>query len=317
MIDPPEVLAVGEACALLLAADDVPLTAADRFVRSVAGAESNVAIALARLGHATAFCGRVGADAAGRWVVETLRAEGVDVRAVRVDPDRPTGLILRDTPPGRPLTVNDHRRDSAGAALGPEDLDPALVAAARVVVVTGITSMLSARTAACVERLLELAADAGTHVVLDPNVRLRLAAVECWARLVRDHLDRIDTLLLGDAEVELLGLGDPAALLRGRLRTVVVKNGARGAVAFTEAGPVRMPARAVPVVDPVGAGDAFDAGWISARLRGLPVEAALREAVTVASLVVATRADLPGLPTARERDLLSGVHGEDGPDVDR
>ena len=94
-----DAVTAGEAMGLLLAESATPLRRADRFVRSVAGSESNVAIGLTRLGHSVAFCGRIGTDAAGGWVRDTLRAEGVDVRALHDDPDRPTGVLLRDSPP--------------------------------------------------------------------------------------------------------------------------------------------------------------------------------------------------------------------------
>jgi 2-dehydro-3-deoxygluconokinase len=125
----------------------------------------------------------------------------------------------------------------------------------------------------------------------------------------------VDTLLIGEDELDLLGAGrDPAALLGGRTRTVVVKRGVAGASVTTAEGTVVGPARPVPVVDPVGAGDAFTAGWISARLRGRPIPEALAEASAVASLVVSTVTDIAGLPSAEERDRISALEGAD---VDR
>jgi 2-dehydro-3-deoxygluconokinase len=310
-----QVVTVGEACALLLAESGTPLRQADRFRRSVAGSESNVAIGLARLGHRVAFCGRVGDDAAGAWVRDTLRAEGVGTRALLTDPARPTGLILRDSPHGRPVSVNYHRRGSAASSLCPQDLDPDLIARSAVVFVSGITGMLSASAARCVDHLLDVAAAAGVHVAFDPNVRLRLAGAQQWRDAFARYRDRIDTLLIGDGELDLLGLGsDPAALLSDRTRTVVVKRGPEGASVTTGETTLHAPARPVPVVDPVGAGDAFDAGWISAWLRDLPIRSALAEAVTVASLVVSAATDITGLPTAAERDRILRAQGAD---VDR
>ncbi|MFI5910090.1 sugar kinase [Dactylosporangium sp. NPDC051541] len=315
-----DVLTAGEAMALLLAEDAVPLGRAERFARSVAGSESNVAIGLARLGHTVAFCGRVGADAAGGWVRDTLRAEGVDVTALHTDPRRPTGLLLRDRPAGgRPVSVAYYRTGSAATALAPADVDEARVATARMVFVSGITAMLSPSAADFTDRLIAAASAAGVPVAFDPNVRLRLAAAEDWRRMYARFAGRMDTLLLSGEELRRLGLApdartDPAGLLSGRTTTVVVTHGAAGATATTAAGTVHAAASPVSALDPVGAGDAFTAGWLSARLRGLPPADALREAAAVAALVVAVPTDIAGLPTPAERDRLLSTGGDD---VDR
>jgi 2-dehydro-3-deoxygluconokinase len=310
-----EVFTAGEAMALLLAEDRQPLRRADRFLRSVAGSESNVAIGLARLGHRVAYCGRVGVDAPGGWVRDALQAESVDTSGLLSDPVRSTGLILRDSPASRPISVSYYRRDSAGAALGPSDVRPEVIARASVVFLSGITVMLSDSSEQFVGRVLDIAAEAGVPVVFDPNVRLRLASRQEWCTRLGRYLDRVDTLLIGNDELTLLDLpDDPARLLTERRTTVVVKRGASGATACTSAGTVHVPGRKVEALDPIGAGDAFCAGWISAFLRKRTVQESLREAAAVASLVVATLTDTAGAPSAVERDWALQ---ENGSDVDR
>jgi 2-dehydro-3-deoxygluconokinase len=162
--------------------------------------------------------------------------------------------------------------------------------------------------------MLNVAADADVPVFFDPNVRLRLADRESW-RAVVSYFDRVDTLLIGHGELGLLGLpDDPAKLLSGRLNTVVVKRGADGATVTTTDDTVHEPAIPAPLIDPVGAGDAFCAGWISAWLRGRSPSESVREANAVASFVVATATDIAGLPTSEERDWA--MRG-DRTDVDR
>ena len=175
--------------------------------------------------------------------------------------------------------------------------------------------MLSAGAARFTDRVLGVAADAGVPVFFDPNVRLRLAGRDNWRSAIGSCLDRVDTLLIGRDELDLLGLpGDPAKLLSARLKTVVVKCGADGATAATADGTVHAPASPAPLVDPVGAGDAFCAGWISAWLRRKPLPDALREANAVAAFVVAAVTDIAGLPTSEERDWAMR---KDRTDVDR
>jgi len=318
MTSTPERLDVwtgGEAMGLLLASGARTLRRADGFVRGVAGSESNVAVGLARLGHRVAFGGRVGADSVGGWVRDTLRAEGVGLDGLITDPALPTGILLRDSPLAGPVSVSYYRSCSAGAAVDADDVPVDTVSGARAVFLSGITPMLSAGAARFTDRVLGVAADAGVPVFFDPNVRLRLAGRDNWRSAIGSCLDRVDTLLIGRDELDLLGLpGDPAKLLSARLKTVVVKCGADGATAATADGTVHAPASPAPLVDPVGAGDAFCAGWISAWLRRKPLPDALREANAVAAFVVAAVTDIAGLPTSEERDWAMR---KDRTDVDR
>lgn len=288
---------LGEVMALFLAESGTALSHADRFDLSYAGAEATVAVGVARLGMPATFLGRVGNDPLGARIVTGLRGEGVDTGGVVVDPDRGTGVLIRDAPPGRPVTVIYHRAGSAGSALAPEDLDHSRIRSAAVLHVTGITPMLSDTAAACVDQAVAIARAAGVPVVFDPNVRRRLGDPQGWRHTV-DRLARgADVVLVGDEDLAALDLGDPVPWFRDRgARIVVVKRGAAGAEEVGDAGLRRVRAHAVPVVDPVGAGDAFAAGWISAWCAGADAAARLQRAVVVAAAVVATRGDVPGLP---------------------
>ena len=104
---------------LLLAPTGVPLPSATRLDVDYAGAEANVAVGLARLGHVAAFQGRLGDDVFGRRIAAALRGEGVRTDGLSFDPDRPTGLLVRDVVQGRPITVCYYRSGSAASALGP------------------------------------------------------------------------------------------------------------------------------------------------------------------------------------------------------
>jgi 2-dehydro-3-deoxygluconokinase len=314
-----EVVTGGEAMILLLAGGDVPLPSARQFEAMIAGAESNVAIALARLGHRVGYFGRVGADVFGQRIRRELRGEGVDVSALVTDPDRPTGLMFRDTVRASPITVHYSRSGSAATALVPDDVPRALVEQARLLHVTGITAALSETAFSATVEAMRIARRAGVRVSLDPNVRLRLADPPRWAELIDTLAREADVVMTGADEAAHFAPGvDPVPWFAERgVTTVVMKHGELGAAEhdLTSEPPrkVSQPARAVPLVDPVGAGDAFDAGWLSGWLRGLDVEGRLREACAVASLVVATRGDSTGLPEAAIRDRVLA----EGSDVER
>src|ERR1700712_5193452 len=129
----PEVVTLGETMQLLLAEYGVALRRAGTFRSSIAGAETNIAVGLSRLGHRTRWLSRVGADASGSAVLTQLRAEGVDVSAVEVDPDGFTGLLLRDCHPTRAIDVQYHRAGSAASALSAGYVRQAGLGGARLV----------------------------------------------------------------------------------------------------------------------------------------------------------------------------------------
>ncbi|WP_419998841.1 sugar kinase [Streptomyces boninensis] len=319
----PEAVTCGEAMLLMLAEPGVPLDRAIAFRRSVAGAESNVAAGLARLGHHARWLGRLGADPAGEAVLRELRADGVDVAYADRDPEAPTGLLLRDSHPARAIDVQYYRAGSAASRLAPEHIRAEALEGARLLHISGITPMLSPSAAEATAKLIELARAGGTTVSFDPNVRRKLAAPEAWAATVGPLLAEADLVLAGEDELELLAGGrdadgTAAELLRGRAHTVVLKRTDHSATALTaEGGTYHQPHFPVPLADPVGAGDAFAAGYLSAWLRGLPAQRALAEAACVAALVVQAATDTDGLPTAAARDRALAAFTGGGDSVHR
>src|SRR5262249_3206151 len=159
-----EFVTPGEAPAVFTADPPTPLTAASRFECTVAGAESNVAVGLARLGHRAVFVGKVGADALGETVMRRLRAENVDVSFVRRHQAKPTGLIIRDSSNVRPCEVAYYRRDSAGAALEPGDVPDEVVAGCKHLHVSGITAVISPSARAAAEHAAAVSRGANGNV---------------------------------------------------------------------------------------------------------------------------------------------------------
>jgi 2-dehydro-3-deoxygluconokinase len=294
-----DVLTFGETMAVLRAPEPGPLRLAGSLRLSLAGAESTVAIGLSRLGHTARWVGRVGDDEFGRLVLDRLRAERVDVSSVTVDDSAPTGLLVREQRTADLARVRYYRTGSAGSRLCADDLAPALRDGARLLLLSGITAALSS-TALAASR----AAVAHPDVCLDVNYRSAL-----WSRQeaadVLTPLAAAAAIVVGDrAELELVGGADPVpALLARGVREVVLKEGERGATVWTADGHWSAAARPVTVVDVVGAGDAFVAGYLSGRLDGLDIAARLDRAVAVAGFAVSSAGDWEGLPTRAELPL--------------
>ncbi len=219
---------------------------------SIAGSESNVAIGVARLGMPARFAGVVGSDEFGALVLRTLRAEGVDTSAVRVDPQAPTGLIFFEHRLEGVVRVTYRRSASAGSTLRPEDAEAGFDGAPELVVVSGITPALGDAPRAAVRRLLELAIAASTPVVLDVNHRPTLWPA-AQARPVLVELARAaDVVVASEDELALVVAGEaPAgegalvdALLRAGRREVVVERAGAGASVFTGEGASAQPGAA-------------------------------------------------------------------------
>jgi 2-dehydro-3-deoxygluconokinase len=291
----------GEVMGMMLATPGTPLRHARAFTRSFAGAEATVAVGMARLGHRVGWCGRVGDDPFGLAALDTLRAEGVDLSRAVVDPDAPTGLLVRDAPPGRRVTVQYYRAGSAASRMTEDHLDLDYLCSARLLHVTGITPALGAGCHRAVVTAMRAARAAGVVVAFDPNIRLRLWSAARAAEVLGELVGLADIVLSGLDEAALItGQDEPAAvaalLLARGARLVVLKLGERGSWASDGTNVWHRPSRPVAVVDPVGAGDAFDAAFLSGYLRGVPVPEALAAGNLAGALSVQAAGDLDGLP---------------------
>jgi 2-dehydro-3-deoxygluconokinase len=328
-----EVITLGECMASFVALERGPLAEAVSWRRTVAGAEANVAVGLARLGHSVAFVGRVGADGLGTAIVRQLRGEGVEVSHLRTDPDATTGVMLRSLRDLGAAEVVYWRSGSAGSRVAPDDVDAAgaAFAGARWLHLTGITPALSPSARAAVERALGRAREARARVSLDLNLRRRLWSEAEATRVLAVLAGRVDVVLGGLEEAAVvaglaatLEAGSQAdeeavalAVLALGPSSAVIRLGARGALeAHRDAGELvvrRRPALDVPLVaDPVGAGDAFTAGYLAALLDGRPVEEALAAANACAASTIVSVGDQAGLPDGEE---LARLLRAGGPDV--
>jgi 2-dehydro-3-deoxygluconokinase len=329
-----EVITLGECLIAFVATTPGPLAEATTFERFVAGAEANVAVGLARLGHSVAFIGRIGADGFGEVIRRRLRGERVDIADLAVDPDAPTGLMFRERRVLGPAQVVYARRGSAGSRLTPAEVERAMARhldpSPRWLHVTGITPALSVDARAATERAIESARAAGLTISLDLNLRRRLWSDEAAAPVLRAHAANVDVLLGNPDELAVLthrtADHDPVELARAALELgpslVVVKLGAAGALAVDRAEPadaIVRPALPLPVVvDPVGAGDAFCAGFIAARLDGADVATALEMGNACGAAAGSAVGDQTGLPDRGELAAILLAAAEAGsPDIIR
>lgn len=278
------------------------------------GSAANTAAALARLGVATRFVGAVGDDAFGRFAVTSLEEAGVDASGMVVAPELPTVTVITvKQPDGERLIYVWPPSGGAHAALEPGTAVAAL-AGVSWLHVSGICLRVSPAREALLTAM-ERARTMGVPVSFDLNLRL-----ENWGwgdgfrGVVMSGIQHSD-VVLGSGKDEigaLVGEGTPTAAAAALAtvdasgnRVVVARLGSGGAVASSRGGVVAEPGVDVEVVDTVGAGDAFNAGFIAAQLDGEDLATSLRMGNAVAGLAIG-RPGARSTPTRSELEQFVG-----------
>lgn len=268
--------------------------------QSFGGAESNVAIGLARLGSSVGWFGALGDDPFGKLILKTLRGEGVDISRAILSADAPTGMMFREHVAGR-LAVHYFRKGSAASRMKPEDLDEDYIRGAKLLHVTGITCAISEEGRKTARRAVEVAKEAGVIVSFDPNLRLKLWSIEEARETLLPLAAEADYFLPGWDELKLLYDTDDYNVVKERLRSLkgisIIKGMGDATVVLDKETETPVPFYpAEQVVDTVGAGDGFCAGFLAGIMKGMsPVEAVGLASIN-GSLVVQMRGDWEALP---------------------
>ena len=286
----------------------------------VGGAESNVCVALARLGWRCGWISRLPDHALGSAVLRSLRADGVDVSAVvRVPGERVGTYFIEYATQPRSIQVIYDRADSAASRMRIDDIDWRYLLDTRVLHITGITAALSDSCYGVVEQAIQRARAAGVTVSFDVNYRARLWDVETASTRLRPLIAEADLLFCKSADAALLFgcTGEPHELLRclqslTRAHAICSTFGAEGAALLLGDEFLRQPAVPVQIVDRIGSGDAFAAGVLDGLLAD-DLRAGLRHGVALAAIALSQHGDR--VLTARAE--LDAVLAQRGPDVSR
>jgi 2-dehydro-3-deoxygluconokinase len=266
---PIEVLTLGETMVRLVPKGFTRLEEAQELECRTGGSESNVAVALARLGLRAAWISKLPANPLGVMIERRIRSFGVDTSGVLWEEDGRAGVYFIEpaAAPRRARVLYD-RAHSSASRMRPEEIDWSILDSVRHVHLTGITPALSDSCRSTVARALVEAKARGCSTSFDVNYRARLWSADAACEALEPLLAHVDLLITPLADAQLLwGLpadGEiAAAALRERFgaKVVAVTLGAEGALCHD--GQVRS-AASFPVreVDRVGAGDAFDAGLL-------------------------------------------------------
>ena len=308
----PDLIALGETMVLLTPALPGPLEEAPQFLRSMGGAESNVAIGAARLGTSVGWISRLGKDPFGSYIVKRIRGEGVDTSRVRFDASYPTAVMFKEIKGTGNPQVFFYRKGSAFSRIKPEDLDESYISQARILHITGIAPALSPSSRETIYAAVKIAKKHGVKISLDPNIRLKLWAIEEARQVLLDLASYSDYFLPGEDELKLLFDTEDRSVWIRRMQQMglpctVAKLGAEGCMVIDEQG--CRPIAGFPVdrvVDTVGAGDGFAAGFLHSVIQGLSVDESARIGNAVGARCVTIMGDMEGLPTGEELEQFMG-----------
>ena len=307
-----DVVAVGESMVLLSPPAGSRLVDATTLEVHAAGAEANVAVHLARFGCRSAWVGKLGADPLGQRVVSTLRDLCVDVSAVEFDELMPTGVYFKDFN-GSETEVHYYRSGSAATTLSASAVEPVL-RRARVLHMSGITAALSPHCHSLVEALLLRARSYGVTASFDVNYRPSLWDVERAGPSLTRLARLADIVFVGRDEAERVwGVSTSTELRRllSTVPTIVLKDGGVGATVVGPEHTTFVPAPRVTVVEPVGAGDAFAAGYLWGLLDGQPEDVRLRRGHLAASAAMRSVSDHAPMPPKEWFVSLSQLRSSD------
>jgi 2-dehydro-3-deoxygluconokinase len=302
-----DVITIGDAMITFDPRSNGPLRYVQSFQRKVGGAELNVAIGCARLGLETGWISRLGKDEFGRYIYNLIRGEGIDVSEVSFVSQYPTSLNFKEVMEDGSGRTFYYRTNSPTTDLTINNLSEEYIRKAKLLHITGVFPAVDqGKNVELIRHAARIAKKHGLLVSFDPNIRLKLWSKEEAKEALTSFLPYVDILLTGVEEAEILfGTDEPEEIIKHAktygISYIAVKKGEKGSIGyhngeFIEAPPVK-PKK---VVDSVGAGDGFDAGFIYGVMNKWPLEKTLAFANTIGSMVVSVAGDNEGLPYLEE-----------------
>lgn len=297
-----EIITIGETMVSFTPDGDAPLRYIRDYKSRIAGAESNLAIGIEKLGHTACWISKLGKDEFGQYVCNMVRAEGVNTSGVAFDELHATGIMFKETSQGE-TKVYYYRENSAASTLTPEDIDVSLFENAKILHLTGITPILSS---SCMETVLfafDLAEKNHMKISFDPNIRKKLWKANDHAKTILDFCLKSHIVLLGLDEAKvLLNSEDPDQIIdylfaNGKAEYIAIKDGARGAYVADKKEKLFIPPYPCNSIDPIGAGDAFNAAFLVGILENKSLELCGKMGGFAGALATETLGDVEGYPS--------------------
>ncbi|GIO24524.1 sugar kinase [Oceanobacillus sp. J11TS1] len=297
-----DVITIGEAMIVFNPDATGPMKFVNGFKKHIGGAELNLAIGCSRLGLTTGYISRLGNDEFGKAIRTFARGEGIDTSEVKLVDGYSTSLNFKEMMEDGSVKTFYYRDKSPTLTMKPEELNESYIKNARVLHLTGIFPAIGGDNLEVMMESILLAKKHGVKISFDPNIRLKMWTKAEARKVLLDILPHVDILLAGDEEMDIIiGESEPEAIIAKTreigIPTVIIKRGELGSVGYHQGRTIQAdPVKAPKVVDTVGAGDGFNAGFLYGYLNDWDLERSLHFANTIGSMVVGIAGDNEGLP---------------------
>lgn len=280
------------------------------FNLKIAGAESNFAIGIQKLGLSAGWISKLGKDEFGQFIINTLKGEGVDVSNVSFDSTHSTGLMVKEFAASDETNVYYYRESSAASCLSANDINEEYVKGSRLIHLTGITPILNESCYEAIEKIIDIAHKGNILVSFDPNIRLKLWRDNDYSGKIKMLLFSSNIILLGLSEAKILFDTIDIETIRSlilsseNVQYLVIKDGKNGAWVGNKKEFYKIDPYKCTVIDPIGAGDAFNAGFISGLLQGSDLKRCGEIGAICGALATQSYGDFESYPS---RDELENI----------
>ncbi|QOY38203.1 sugar kinase [Anaerobacillus isosaccharinicus] len=297
-----DVITIGDAMITFNPSSTGPMRFVQSFERKVGGAELNFAIGCSRLGLSTGWISRLGNDEFGKFIYNFVRGEGIDVSEVKLVNGHPTSLNFKEVMESGDGSTYYYRSNSPTLALTNENITDSYFQNTKLLHISGVFPAIDPKNVKLIHTAISVAKRQNLIISFDPNIRLKLWSKERAKEVLLEFLPYVDIFLTGLEEAELLfGTSEPQKIIaeckKLGISHIVIKLGDKGSIGYHNGEYLEAPAvLAKKVVDTVGAGDGFDAGFVYGVLNGWDLSKTLNFANTIGSIVVSVKGDNEGLP---------------------
>lgn len=303
-----ELITMGETMMAMLPQDNGLLRFENNYRAKIAGAESNVAIGVSKLGHSTGWISKLGNDEFGKYILRELRAENVDCSQVKLDSEYRTGMMFKQIY-GSDTSVFYYRENSAASNIRPEDIDEEYIKQGKIVHLTGITPVLSKSCEEAVDTVIYYAKKNNKLLSFDPNIRKKLWKNRDYTPKLKEILLRSDIIEIGLDEAEcLLGTNNKSKIIDMILSNnssaiIAIKDGAKGALVANSKEEYVIKPYACRCIETIGAGDAFNAGFLSGILENRDLSICGQMGAIAGAMATEVMGDVEGQPDKVTMDM--------------
>jgi len=309
-----DIVGLGETMVAFDPDQTVKLRAVEAFHRFAGGAETNTLIGLQRLGFSTRWLSAIGDDEFGEFIISRVRGEGVDTSFIKKDPNNQTGIFFIERSVLEDCTSIYYRDSSAYRYFKADDISESMFLGAKIFYFTGITPSLNKTCLEMLQKSITIAKKLGIKIAMDTNLRLKLINIENAREILVPIIKDCKIVLPNEAEIKLLfpaqELDEIAEkLISSGVEMLVVKKGANGAAAYTKNGKVETKAYTLEkILSSMGAGDAFNAGFLSGVLENLDIAECLKRGAATGAIATMSLDSYQMAPSMKE--LNSFINGK-------